>query len=56
MSGPEFAPAALWDAALLTCPYCRCLVAPDQMTNHDGWHMMIARLLKQAGAEIEIRA
>jgi hypothetical protein len=52
ISGPS---PEMWDAALLTCPYCHCLVASNRMTNHDAWHMMIARLLKQAGVEIEIR-
>lgn len=53
MSGPG---PELWGAAVLTCPYCHAMVAPSQMKPHDDWHMLIARLLKEAGAEIEIRS
>ena len=46
----------MWDAGMLRCPYCHALVLAFDMAPHDQWHILIARLLKEAGAAIELRA
>jgi len=53
MSGPG---PEMWDAGMLRCPYCHALVLAFDMAPHDQWHILIARLLKEAGAAIELRA
>lgn len=42
-------------ALIMSCPFCHALVIRSEMPAHDNWHMTIARLLKEAGAQIEIR-